>query len=156
MIFASLGEMDMPFDRMARAIDSLAATCGEEVVVQTGYTDYRYQHARAFRFCKKDEMTRYMKEASLVILQGGWGTISEAMELQQRIVVMPRHEGTEHIHDQGQLTRKLDEMGCVVAVDDENGLAEAVEKVRTFRFRQLPKGNAENIIKAQLRSWFGI
>lgn len=156
MIFASLGKMNMVFDRMARAVDGLAATCKEEVVVQTGYTDYEYRYAKAFRFCRRAEMTRYLKEASVVILQGGWGAISEAMELHKRIVVLPRHDKTEHIHDQGQLVRKLDEMGCVVAVEDERRLAEAVERARTFRFKQLEKGHAEDIIKAQLKSWFGI
>ena len=50
--------MDMPFVRMAKAVDEFAATCGEEVVVQTGFTDYTYQHAVSFRFCTKDEMQR--------------------------------------------------------------------------------------------------
>lgn len=76
MIFASLGTMDMPFVRMAKAVDEFAATCGEEVVVQTGYTDFTYQHAVSFRFCTKDEMQRYIAEASILILQGGWGAIS--------------------------------------------------------------------------------
>ena len=40
MIFASLGTMDMDFSRMAEAVDNLAAMIGEEIVVQTGYTDY--------------------------------------------------------------------------------------------------------------------
>ena len=51
MIFASLGTMDMPFVRMAKAVDELAAACGEKVTVQTGHTDYDYRHAKAFKFC---------------------------------------------------------------------------------------------------------
>lgn len=155
MIFASLGTMDMPFTRMAKAVDEFAAHCGEEVIVQTGYTDYEYQHAHAFKFCTKEEMQDYIAKADVLILQGGWGAISEAMERKKRIVVMPRHDKTEHIHDQFQLVRKLDVLGCVIAVTDGNMLTEAVEKARTFVFGQLPKGNAENIIKSQLKSWFG-
>ena len=44
MIFASLGTMDMAFERMARAVDVFAATVDEEVIVQTGYTHYIYKH----------------------------------------------------------------------------------------------------------------
>ena len=65
--------MDMPFVRMARAVDEWASTTDERVIVQTGHTDYAYQHAQAFKFCTKDEMQRYIDEADIVILQGGWG-----------------------------------------------------------------------------------
>lgn len=42
MIFASLGTMDMPFFRMAKAVEEWAAVNKEEVIVQTGYTPYKY------------------------------------------------------------------------------------------------------------------
>ena len=84
MIFASLGTMDMAFIRMAKAIDEWAATTQEEVIVQTGYTHFNYRHAKAFDFCTKDEMQQYIKSADILILQGGWGEISEAMEQKKR------------------------------------------------------------------------
>lgn len=154
MIFASLGTMDMPFYRMAKAVDEFAFHCNEKVIVQTGHTDYVYQHAQAFKFCTKEEMRDYIAKADVLILQGGWGAISEAMEMKKRIVVIPRHDKTEHIHDQFQLVEKLDSLGCVIAVRDENKLKEAVEKAKSFDFKQLPKGNAENLIRTQLKIWF--
>jgi len=154
MIFASLGTMDKAFDRMAKAVDDYAATIDDEVIVQTGYTDYPYQHAKAFKFCTKDEMQSYIARAELLILQGGWGAISEAMDLDKRIVVIPRHDKTEHIHDQFQLVRKLDKEGCVIGVFDEKDLPNAIEKAKTFSFKHLKKGNAERIISAKLNEWF--
>ncbi len=154
MIFASLGTMDMPFLRMAEAVDRWAATSGEEVVVQTGHTKYSYQNAKAFNFCTKDEMREYIERADVLILQGGWGAISEAMELHKRIVAMPRNNGTEHIHDQYQLIHKLDDAGCVIGVFDENDLAAAIERARTYEFRYIKRGNAEIIIKQKLKEWF--
>lgn len=155
MIFASLGTMDMPFPRMAAAVERWAEVSGEEVVVQTGYTEFDYCHANAFDFCTKEEMREYISRADILILQGGWGAISEAMELCKRIVVIPRHDVTEHIHDQFQLIRKLDSMGCVIGVFDEKELPDAIEKARHFQFKQLPKGNAVDIIKQKLTEWFG-
>ena len=154
MIFASLGTMDMPFVRMAKAVDDWAATVGEEVVVQTGHTKYAYRHAKAFGFCTKDEMQGYISRADILILQGGWGAISEAMEKRKRIVVMPRRDGTEHIHDQFQLVRKLDELGCVIGVFDERDLPEKIRQARTFEFKQLKKGNASTLIEKTLEAWF--
>lgn len=156
MIFVSLGTMDMPFIRMAKAVDEWAATTTEEVIVQTGYTHYNYRHAKTFDFCTKEEMQRYIDQAELLILQGGWGAISEAMEKGKRIVVMPRHDGTEHIHDQFQLIKKLDELGCVIGVFDEKELSEKIEKAYSFSFRQLKKGNAETLISQKLKEWFPI
>ncbi|MCD8235915.1 MAG: glycosyl transferase family 28 [Prevotellaceae bacterium] len=153
MIFASLGTMDMPFVRMAEAVEKLASVVDEDVIVQTGYTDYDYKYAKAFRFCTKDEMQEYISKADILILQGGWGAISEAMEQHRRIVVMPRHDKTEHIHDQFQLVRKLDEMGCVIGVCDENELPAALEKAKTFDFKQIKKGQAEPLIRQKLNEW---
>lgn len=155
MIFASLGTMDMPFERMAKAVDRFAASTDEEVIVQTGHTHFDYKFAHCFDFCTKDEMQIYIEQADILILQGGWGAISEAMEKRKRIVVMPRYDKTEHIHDQFQLIRKLDSLGCVIGVFDERGLPLAVEKARTFDFQQLPKGNAETFIREKLVEWFG-
>ena len=100
-------------------------------------------------------MQTYIDRASILILQGGWGAISEAMEKRKRIVVIPRYDKTEHIHDQFQLIRKLDNLGCVIGVFDEKELPEAVEKARSFEFKQIEKGNAEYIIRDKLKEWFG-
>lgn len=147
--------MDMPFVRMAEAVDRLAAAIDEEVIVQTGHTHYDYKHAQAFDFCTRPEMARYLNEARIVVLQGGWGAISEAMEQHKRIVVMPRHNGTEHIHDQFQLVKKLDSLGCVVGVYDGEDLMAKLQEAEQHEFKQLAKGNAESIITAKLHEWFG-
>lgn len=155
MIFVSLGTMDMPFYRMAKAVDEWAATTDEKIIVQTGYTNYEYKNIKnIFRFCTKDEMQKYINEADILILQGGWGAISEAMEKKKRIVVIPRYDKTEHIHDQFQLIKKLDSLGCVIGVFDEKDLAEKIEKAKTFDFKQIKKGNASHIIEKTLLTWF--
>ena len=155
MIFVSLGTMDMPFYRMAKAVDKWAATTNEEIIVQTGYTDFEYKNvSKVFKFCTKDEMQSYIDQANILILQGGWGAISEAMEKKKRIVVMPRHNKTEHIHDQFQLIRKLDELNCVIGVFDEHDLPNKIYQAYSFQFQQIKKGKAELIIEKALQNWF--
>lgn len=156
MIFASLGTMDMPFERMAKAVDEFAAMVDDDVIVQTGHTPYLYNNVSSvFEFCTKEEMKKYISDADILILQGGWGAISEAMELKKRIVVIPRYDKTEHIHDQFQLIRKLDSLGCVIGVFDVKELPFAVTKAKNFDFQYINKGNAENMIREKLISWFG-
>lgn len=155
MIFVSLGTMNMPFIRMAKAVDNWAATTEEEVIVQTGYTHYPYKNvSKSFDFCTKDEMLEYINKADILILQGGWGAISEAMEKRKRIVVMPRYDKLEHIHDQFQLVRKLDELHCVIGVFDEKDLSDKIEQARSFEFKQIKKGNAQTLIEETLNNWF--
>lgn len=99
-------------------------------------------------------MRKYIADADILILQGGWGAISEAMELHKRIVVIPRYEGTEHIHDQVQLIRKLNDLGCVIGVFDVCDLASAIERARTYEFKCIKRGNAEALIRQKLKEWF--
>ena len=153
MIFASLGSMDMPFTRMAEAVDKLAGQIDEEVVVQTGHTTYDYRHARSFDFCSRDKMQELMESASVLILQGGWGTLSEAIEMGKAMVAMPRKDKSEHIHDQFQLVHKLESLGCLIGVYEGDDLASAVEKARTTHFKKLKRGNAEGLIREKLKEW---
>ena len=154
MIFVSLGTMDMPFIRMAKAVDNLAKRCNDEVIVQTGYTDYKYKYAKSFDFCTKQEMAEYIDKADILILQGGWGAISEAMAKNKKILAMPRHNKTEHIHDQFQLVKKLDALGCVIGVFDENELQHKITLADKFDFNKLEKGKSEDILRANLKEWF--
>ena len=56
--------------------------------------------------------------------------------------------------DQFQLVKKLDSLGCIIAVLDEANLKEAVEKAKNFDFKLIQKGSAENIIRNALENWF--
>ena len=76
------------------------------------------------------------------------------MELRKRIVVIPRYDKVEHIHDQSQLIRKLDTLGCVLGVFDERELAAKMEQAKTFEFKQIEKGDAQKLIEKKLQEWF--
>ena len=75
-------------------------------------------------------------------------------EQKKRIVVIPRHDKTEHIHDQFQLIRKLDKLGCVIGVFDEKDLPQKIKEAYSFDFLQIKKGNAEKLINQKLKEWF--
>ena len=48
MIFASLGTMNIAFNRMAKAVDEWAAITKEEVIVQTGVYRLSLQTCESF------------------------------------------------------------------------------------------------------------
>lgn len=154
MILFSLGTHDQDFSRMAKAADDYAAVTDERIIVQTGYTHYKFKHVKEFfDFCPKEQMTALMDEADILVLQGGWGGMCEAVDKGKRVVVIPRINGVEHVHDQGQVVRKMEQLGCVLGVYDTKDLPNVIEKARTYIFKPLKRGNA-SIIKETLEHWF--
>lgn len=154
MILFSLGTHDQDFSRMAKAADDYAATTNERIVVQTGYTHYEFKNVKEhFDFCPKERMAALMDEADILVLQGGWGGMCEAVDKGKRVVVIPRINGVEHVHDQGQVVRKMEQLGCVLGVYDTKNLPMVIEKARTYIFKPLKRGNA-SIIKETLDYWF--
>lgn len=156
MILVILGTHSQPFDRLAAGIDEYAATTDEKIVVQMGVSNYPMKHvSKHFAFCPKDEMNGYMSEADLLVMQGGWGGMEEAIDLGKRIVAVPRIEGIEHIHNQEQLVKKLDSLGCIVGCYDIKDLPACIDKAKSFKFKPLQKGRATEIIAEHLKQWFG-
>jgi len=155
-ILASLGTHSQDFSRMARAIDTLAGKNPEyEITVQMGVTRYEFRHPVVyFDFCPKDQMELLIEEADILILQGGWGGMEEAVDKGKRCVVIPRIEGPEHIHDQEQLVRKMDELGHIVGCFDENDLEKCVEAAKTLAVKPIVKGSATDVINNALEKWF--
>lgn len=147
MIFSSFGNVPakLSFTRMAKAVDEFAKNSDEEVLVQIGNTVYDFKYANTVKFLTHDSMLDVMSHASILILSGGWGTISEASQLGKRIVAMPRR-ADEHNHPQEEVVRKLEEMGVVVACYDEKELPTMVEKARTYDFKPILRGSAAKVI----------
>lgn len=154
MIFSSFGNapIQQSFTRMARAVDELAKDIDEEVIVQTGNTQYDFRYAKTIPFLEHEELQEMLRQATIVILQGGWGTIAEAIALGKRIVSVPRRVGQECNHPQEEVVKHLEELGCLIGCYDENQLPELVEMARSFNPQPLHKGDASHIINDFLKS----
>lgn len=153
MILVTVGGHFQPFDRLIKAADDYAAKTNERVLIQRGVSTYHCQNAEDFDFCPKEKMSQLLAEADIIVMQGGWGAMCECIDKGKRVIAVPRIEGVEHIHDQEQVVRKLDSLGCIIGLYDVKGLAEAIEKARTFLFKPLKRGKADIIID-KLNDWF--
>ena len=87
-----------------------------------------------------------MRRASIVVLQGGWGTISEAIFLKKRIVAIPRRVGQECHHPQEEVVRYLEKLGCLIGCYNTAELPNLIEKARRIEFKTLSRGNAAQYI----------
>lgn len=179
-IVCLLGTHTQEFKRMAKALDEYAySSTDDEFIVQTGYTNYIFENiTHYFNFCSKEKMQQLINDADLLILQGGWGGICEAVDKKKKVIVIPRINGPEHIHDQSQVVRKMEQLGCVIGVYvtlegeslPENIfknnkcldtyshktailLKDAINKAKYYEFKPLKRGNS-NIISEALKNWF--
>lgn len=154
MIFVSFGNApaEMTFTRLAEAADRLAELLNEEVLVQTGNTRYEFRHARTVGFLDHDQMLAAMRNASVIVLQGGWGTISEAIALGKRIVSVPRRMGQECNHPQEEVVRYLEKQGCLLGCYNTEELPALVEKARSCEFKPLRRGDSHEIINRFIKN----
>lgn len=135
MIFVTVGTHEQQFNRLVRAADEYAASSGEEVFVQTGYSTYEPTSCAWSKFVPFDEMKKRMEGADVVVTHGGPSSFIEAMAAGKVPVVVPRKgELGEHVNDhQTDFVRFVAErQGGIVPVYDVAELPEAIEQARGF------------------------
>ncbi|MGE9983724.1 glycosyltransferase [Slackia isoflavoniconvertens] len=133
MVFVTVGTHEQQFDRLVRAADDYAATSGEEVFVQIGYSTYEPSHCEWSRLVPFEEMRERMEQADVVVTHGGPSSFIEAMAAGKVPVVVPRREEFgEHVNDhQADFVRFVAErQGGIVPVYDVDELPAAIERAR--------------------------
>ena len=118
------------FDRLLKKMDEIAATSGEEVVMQIGHTSFRPQTAKWFDFTTEAGIKEWCKKATVVVTQPAM-SILDAQEQGTPVIVVPRLKRYDEVIDDHQLdfARELEKQGKVVAVYDVDKLEEALRNV---------------------------
>lgn len=100
MIFATVGTQ-LPFDRLIAALDDWAATHRHiEVFAQIGCGDYLPRHMAWTRDMEPGAFRARMVACATVVAHAGMGSIISAIELDKRVIVMPRRAALgEHRND---------------------------------------------------------
>ena len=99
MILCLLGTNPYDFSRLAKAVDDLAANLEENVYIQLGNTKYIPKNCKYFDFASKNEIENLMKKADIVITQGGYGSITDAILLNKKVIAIPRLKELEEAQD---------------------------------------------------------
>lgn len=124
MIFVTVG-VQLPFDRLIRAVDSWAGRQGRtDIMAQAGSSAYQPQHLAMRGTLAPSEFRHLVGEAELIIAHAGMGSIITALELGKRIVVMPRRADLgEHRNDhQLSTARYMSEQNLVTVAKDADEL----------------------------------
>ncbi len=102
MIFVTVGTHEQPFDRLVRVIDALkgSGVITEDVMIQTGYTDYEPKNCSFSKLLPYNEMVKNVEQARIVITHGGPSSFIMPLQVGKTPIVVPRQEKFgEHVND---------------------------------------------------------
>lgn len=103
MIFVTVGTHEQPFDRLLKGVNSLKRNkelANEDIIVQTGYSQYVPKNCRSQKFFSYDRMLEYVKQARIVITHGGPSSFIMPLQVGKIPIVVPRlSEFNEHVND---------------------------------------------------------
>jgi UDP-N-acetylglucosamine transferase subunit ALG13 len=147
MILVIMGMEVHPFDRLARAIDELAAggAFEEGFFIQLGACTYEPQHARWDRYLSFEDLCDKIGASSAVITHAGAGSTLTCIEQGKFPIMVPRRaQDGEHVDDhQFPFTEKMCDIRYATAVREMSELPAAILSVqgRTAEANALSKSS---------------
>ena len=134
MIFVILGTQKIPFPRLLKAVDDLIenAHIQDEVIAQSGHTEYNAQHIKCVPYLSEADFQDYIGRASVVITHSGSGSIFSALEKNKKVIAVARLKERGEMKDnhQVELVKKLSEEGYIL--DGTESLTDAWNRIKTF------------------------
>lgn len=161
MILVSLGTHERPFMRLVKEIERLIAEgkIKEKVVIQLGYTKYKFTGAECFDFIEFNKMRRLIRTCSVMITHAGTGSITDALDYGKVPVVVPRRKTAdldEHSDDhQVQITKEMEKNGKIIAVYDIKDLEAAIKKAQKLKFKKSKRKQSKilEIVDEKINEW---
>lgn len=157
MIFVTLGSQKFPFDRLLQALDTLIekGVITEPVFAQTGCSTYTPKHFSFEPFLNREEFSKKMTQADLVITHAGTGAIISAVKAGKKVIAVPRlARYGEHVDDhQTQIITPFNEMELIVGLEDTNQLEAAILEIQDRKFNRY-QSNTHRII-ADIEQFLG-
>ena len=121
MILVTVG-MQLGFDRLIEAMDTIAPSLGMEVIAQTGRGTYKPKHMEAQISITPAEFEGLVERSRLIVSHAGIGTVLTAQRFKKPIILFPRRfDHGEHRNDHQVATAQhLDgRAGLLIALDEE-------------------------------------
>lgn len=144
MIFATVGTHKQPFNRM---VDYIIKCNLKDVVIQNGYTECDNENIKCVGFISKEEMNKYIEEASYVITHAGI-TVLELLEKNKKVIVMPREKkyGENLNNLQFEICDELGKAGYFLVAKNYDEFLDCVNKINKFKPKKY-KNNTKQFLK---------
>ena len=130
MTFVSVGNAKHPFHRLLKGVAVIASKLPQPVVVQHGHTPFESPLCKAKAFMNMEEFILNIKNAELLIMHAGAGSVINTIEAGKVPVVMPRRISfREHVNDhQVEFAEALARACRVIMIESPEELESAVAK----------------------------
>ena len=147
MVFVTLGTQDKEFPRLLEEVEKLIdkGIINEEIVAQIGSTNYNSDKMKLIDYMSRNEMLTFIKNAEYVITHGGVGTIIDSLNLNKKVIAVPRlKEYKEHVNDhQLEIVNEFSKLGYIL---DGSNLEQAMFKLDNFVPNKYESNNS-NFVK---------
>jgi UDP-N-acetylglucosamine transferase subunit ALG13 len=132
LILVTLGTHPRPMDRLMVALDGLIAdgSIADEVIIQAAAFGVRPRHAQLHGLVPAEQLWRWANDARVIVTHGGPASITLALSVGRRPVVVPRDPARgEHVDDhQIRFTRWIAKRRPIFVLEDPaTGLQGALE-----------------------------
>lgn len=131
MIFVTVGTHEQQFDRLIEYMDKWAAGHDEEVVIQTGYSEYEPKNCQWSKLYPYEKMRELTDKARIVISHGGPSSFITSLQDGKIPIIVPRmHKHHEHINDhQVEFCREVvKRWGNIIVIEDIDELGDVIER----------------------------
>lgn len=145
MILVLLGTQDKPFTRLLDEIERLKKEkiVKDEIIVQAGLTKYESEYMQIHGLIQIDELMKLMEKSDLIITHGGVGSILSALQLEKKVIAVPRlEEYGEHTNNhQIQIVNEFFNTGYILKADNPSDLEDVLKKVKKFKPQKYKSNN---------------
>ena len=151
MILVTVGHKE--FDRLIRAMDLVAGTHSEKIIMQIGYKPhYLPQNAKYFSFVKRTEMDDYFNRSEVIVSHCSVSSILYAKMYGKPLVTIPRLSCFGEVIDDHQIdfARELQKGGAIdgiFIIHDANELEQTIEKARGAKVTCATSGGRKALIE---------
>lgn len=120
MILVTVGTHSQPFNRLVEAMDTVAGSINEQVIIQRGVSSYKPRHAQYFDFTASHEIAKLTSEARVIVAHSAAGTVIQTLKYNKPLIIVPRLKKFGEANDdhQLQLASALHELGRVHMISD--------------------------------------
>jgi UDP-N-acetylglucosamine transferase subunit ALG13 len=136
MILVLLGTYPISFSRPLIALEEILEKkiITEEVIVQSGHTQFVSKHMKIIPFIPLDDLLKIYEKADLIITQGGTGSVIKALKLRKRVIGIPRlYKNQEAVDDhQLELIEEMSKAGYLIPWYENDELKDLLEKAKNF------------------------
>ena len=134
MIFVTIGTQPNGFLRFLKGVENLINECNiqEEIIAQTGNTDFHTTKYKTIPFLSENEFREYMNKATVVLTHAGSGSLFNAIRAGKKIIAVARlHKYNEMMNDhQLEIVKKLTDEGYIL--DGTESLVDAWKQLDVF------------------------